>query len=486
MPTTPIIVWFRQDLRLTDHPALHAAVGSGRPVVPIYVLDDENAGAWQAGGASRWWLHGSLTSLAGALQARGSRLLLRKGNAVALVVELARSLRADAVHCTRCYEPWAVGVEQALKDQLTSSGIQFKRFRGSLLHEPEEILTRQGEPYRVYSPFARAAMQATDLGLPLPAPDALMPPEKWPRSERLSDWRLLPARPDWAAGLRAAWQPGEDGARARLDDFLDQGLKHYRSNRDRPDLAGTSRLSPHLHFGEISPRTCWLAAIAAAADEPSMDAGLQTLLREFLWREFSYHLLHYWPDLPEQPFRPEFARFPWQEDRSLLRQWQQGRTGYPIVDAGMRELWTTGWMHNRVRMITASFLIKHLMQPWQHGEAWFWDTLVDADLASNSASWQWVAGSGADAAPYFRIFNPVKQGTAFDPDGIYVRRWCPELSRLPTSVIHAPWLASEAVLSAAGVHLGETYPLPIVDHGEARARALAAFSTLKRREEPSR
>jgi deoxyribodipyrimidine photo-lyase len=303
-------------------------------------------------------------------------------------------------------------------------------------------------------------------------------PGKKIASDPLSSWRLLPTKPDWAGGLRATWQPGEKGARERLAAFLDGAIGDYAVMRDRPDRAGTSRLSPHLHFGEITPSQCWHAALAHA-EAHGRTVGHETFLRELAWREFSYHLLFHSPDLPDAPFRKEFVAFPWVADTNHLTAWQRGKTGYPIVDAGMRELWTTGWMHNRVRMIAASFLIKDLMIPWQAGEAWFWDTLVDADLASNAASWQWVAGSGADAAPFFRIFNPVTQGEKFDPDGDYVRRWVPELARLPAPDIHAPGEASRAVLSAAGVTLGKTYPLPIVDHAAARARALAGYDLVK-------
>jgi deoxyribodipyrimidine photo-lyase len=288
----------------------------------------------------------------------------------------------------------------------------------------------------------------------------------------------LPSKPDWAGGLRDAWQPGEAEARKRLTAFLDGPIGDYAVLRDRPDLAATSRLSPHLHFGEISPAQCWHAASIKSGKGEAKGAG--TFLRELVWREFSYHLLFHNPDLPDAPFRREFAAFPWARDHGdMLRDWQLGRTGYPIVDAGMRELWTTGWMHNRVRMIAASFLIKNLMIPWQAGEAWFWDTLVDADLANNAASWQWVAGSGADAAPYFRIFNPVTQGLKFDPDGAYVRRWVPELSRLAAPDIHCPWESPATVLAAAGVRLGKTYPHPIVDHRAARLRALEAYEHVK-------
>jgi deoxyribodipyrimidine photo-lyase len=298
-------------------------------------------------------------------------------------------------------------------------------------------------------------------------------------SDRLDDWNLRPVRPDWAKGFGPQWTPGEVGARARLDHFLDHGLMGYGELRNRPDLENVSRLSPHLHWGEISPRQIWAATHAKIAAEPALRRDGEKFLSEIGWREFAYHLLFHFPTLPERNWKPGFDAYPWREDRAQLRAWQRGQTGYPIVDAGLRELWTTGTMHNRVRMVVASFLIKHLRMDWRHGEAWFWDTLLDADAANNAASWQWVAGSGADAAPYFRIFNPISQGQKFDPDGIYVRRWCPELGRLPTAVLHAPFEAAPEILAAAGVVLGQTYPLPIVDHAEARAAALAGYEAVR-------
>ena len=474
-----VLLWLRQDLRLADHAPLAAAVASGARVVPLFVRDDASDGTWPRGGASRWWLHHSLDRLGAALVARGSRLMLRSGNTPDVLAAAAAETGASAVYCTRAYEPASVALQQAAKDRLADGGVALKRFGGRLLAEPEAVRTKAGEPYRVYTPFWRALAQSLVLPRQMPAPDSIVPPLHWPKSETLAAWALLPSKPDWAAGLRAAWQPGETGAQQRLDDFVASGLVGYQGRRNRPDLAGTSRLSPHLQFGEISPAACWRAAVLARDTGAAEDPDVETFLKELVWREFSYHLLFHWPTLPEQPFRAEFARFPWESDAGMLAAWQRGRTGYPIVDAGMRELWATGWMHNRVRMIVASFLVKDMRIPWQQGEAWFWDTLVDADLASNAASWQWVAGSGADAAPYFRIFNPVSQGAKFDPDGNYVRRWVPELARLPADAIHAPWLADGLTLRAAGVRLGESYPLPIVDHAAARVAALAAFASLK-------
>ena len=458
-----------------------AAVATGRPVVALYVLDDETAGQWAPGGASRWWLHGSLAALERALADCGGRLVLRRGPARRVVAEVVEETAAEAVFFTRCYEPYAAALEADIADDLAARGVDCRRFGGGLLFEPETIRTKAGEPFRVFTPYYKACLERTPPKAPLPAPDAVPAPAGLPDSEALEDWRLLPTAPDWAGGLRAAWTPGEAGARARLDAFMDHAMAGYKDRRNRPDVAGTARLSPHLHFGEIGPRQVWHAAEARlAADAGGGESGARSFLRELVWREFSYHLLHHWPDLPTAPFRPDFAGFPWADDAAGLAAWQQGRTGYPIVDAGMRELWHTGWMHNRVRMITASFLVKDLMVPWQAGEAWFWDTLVDADLANNAASWQWVAGCGADAAPYFRIFNPVRQGEKFDPDGAYVRHWVPELAGLPAAYIHAPWTAPEDVLSQADVRLDESYPRPIVDHAVARRRALAAFQQIKK------
>lgn len=479
MPGKPIVVWFRNDLRTFDQPALSAAAATGAPVIGVYVLDDVSQGRWKPGAASRWWLHHSLAALERSLRELGGVLLLRRGKPVPVLTALAAECEAGAVYCSRAYEPWAAAQEAAAKQVLEKDGIAFKRFSGVLLREPEEVRTKTGDAYKVYTPFWRALAA---LGAPaesLPRPKNLLPPAKKLATDGLADWGLLPTKPDWAGGFRETWQPGEEGALARLERFVDGPLKDYAKKRNFPADDATSRLSPHLHFGEISPRLCWHRATAAGQGRPAWDEGVETFLKELVWREFSYHLLTLFPELPDRPFRPEFAAYPWQSGAKALRAWQRGQTGYPIVDAGMRELWHTGIMHNRVRMVTASFLIKHLLLPWQEGEAWFWDTLVDADLASNAASWQWVAGSGADAAPYFRIFNPVTQGEKFDPDGRYVRRWVPEIATLPDNLIHAPWTATALELRAAGVALGKTYPLPIVDHAEARVRALAGYEAVK-------
>ena len=478
MSGAPTIMWFRQDMRVQDNPALVRAVSGGGPVIPVYILDDISPEPWAHGGASRWWLHNSLTALAAELADRGANLVLRRGDARSVLLDLARITKAGRVVASRCYESWAIELETDLHRELKAVGVEFSRFAGTLLFDPDQVRTGSDGPYKVYSPFWRAVSDRK-MRAPVPAPQHIKGPVKSVASDDLSSWSLLPTTPDWAGGLREKWSPGEKTALASLDNFLNGGLRGYDANRNRPDLSGTSRLSPHLRFGELSPATCWYEAKAAAEGSPESAKGLATYLKELVWREFSYHLLYHFPTLPKVPFRPEFTRFPWKTDAERLYAWQRGLTGYPIVDAGMRELWTTGWMHNRVRMITGSFLVKDLMIAWQEGQAWFWDCLVDADLASNSASWQWIAGSGADAAPYFRVFNPRKQGEKFDSEGLYVRRWVPELAKLPDEYLHAPATAPLEVLAEAGVILGQTYPHPIVDHAEARDVALNAFASLK-------
>ena len=478
MITTPIIVWFRQDLRLADNPALSAAIASGRPVLPIYILDEEGSGHWKMGGASRWWLHGSLASLGISLRKQGAPLILRRGPAGKVLEELIAETKSDSVYWNRCYEPATIARDKTIKASLTDAGIDAQSFNAALLHEPWTIKTGDGGPFKVFSPFHRAIEKLGQPAAPLPARYKIAGAEKQPSSDDLQSWKLLPAKPDWAGGLRRAWKPGEDGAWDQLTRLYEAPMT-YRSGHNRPDVAATSRLSPHLHWGEIGPRQVWADLETHRQHGHIAESDAAAIQRQLVWREFCHHLLFHFPELPEQPWRAAFADFPWKNDAKRLRAWQRGQTGYPIVDAGMRQLWVTGWMHNRVRMIVASFLIKDLLQPWQDGEAWFWDTLVDADLAQNAANWQWVAGSGADAAPYFRIFNPVLQGEKFDPRGAYVREWLPALAKLPDQFIHQPWRAPADVLKSAGVKLGKDYPLSIVDHGEAREAALAAYKKIK-------
>ncbi|MBB4301332.1 deoxyribodipyrimidine photo-lyase [Rhodobium orientis] len=477
----PVLLWFRRDLRLADNPALAAAIDTGRPVVPVYVRDDEDAGDRAPGGASRWWLHGSLKALADDLASRGSRLILRSGKAADVLDDLLQETGATSVFWNRRYEPWATARDEAIKTSLKERGIAAKSFNAALIREPWEIQTKDGGPYKVFTPFWKALRGLGDPDRPEPAPDRIPAPDALPKTENLDDWKLPPEKPDWAGGLRHTWTPGEKGAQEQLASFVDEAVMAYDDKRNFPGTDGTSRLSPHLHFGEIGPRQVWHAAIAAgmSATGQPMPKGVETFLSEIAWREFSYHLLYHFPTIPKEPLRPEFADFDWKDDAEGLKAWQEGRTGYPIVDAGMRELWATGWMHNRVRMIVASFLVKDLLVHWRDGEAWFWDTLVDADLANNTASWQWVAGSGADAAPYFRVFNPVLQGEKFDPDGTYVRRWVPELKDLSGKAVHAPWTAQPLELKEAGIALGRDYPEPIVDHAVARKRALERYQRMK-------
>lgn len=438
------------------------------PVVPVYILDDAATGLWALGGAQRWWLHHSLMALDAELKARGSRLLLLSGDAVALLAALAAETGATAVHAIEHFEPWARRQQDGLDKRL-----RLCLHPGHLLAHPQSVTTAGGTPFKVFTPFFRALQQQMPPAVPVSAPAHILSPDALPEGERLDQWNLLPRAPDWAAGFSAFWRPGEAGARAKLEAFIAEAAAHYADNRNVPGSISTSRLSPHLHFGEISVAEVWHGVADAVGGKAS------AWLRQLVWRDFSAQLIWQSPTFPEQNWRPDFDRFPWASDPAALQAWQRGRTGYPLVDAGMRELWATGWMHNRVRMVTASFLSKHLMIDWREGEAWFWDTLLDADLGNNAAGWQWVAGSGADAAPYYRIFNPVTQSERFDPDGAYIRRWVPELSRLDSKAIHAPWLAPPLDLAAAGVRLGQDYPLPLVDHAVARARALAAYESLK-------
>lgn len=474
------LLWFRQDLRLTDNPALTEAVARGHKILPVYIHDDETAGPWKQGAASRWWLHHSLSALNAALD---GTVIFLSGSAEKLLPSLAKEIGATAVLWNRCYEPWRIARDKEIKENLAASGIACESFNASLLWEPWQTLKADGTPYKVFTPFyRRGCLGAGEPPSPRPRPAHI--PLHRPAAKTGSDLdalALLPRRPEprWDKKLEPHWKIGEDGAQERLRHFLEHGLKAYRDGRNYPSRDNVSRLSPHLHFGEISPRQVWHAARQAGLDA-GLENDLDTFHTELGWREFSHSLLYHFPSLPEKPLQGRFEHFPWAaKDAAILRRWQMGQTGYPIVDAGMRELWETGYMHNRVRMIVASFLVKHLRLHWHHGEAWFWDCLVDADLANNAASWQWIAGCGADAAPYFRIFNPVTQGEKFDPAGDYVRRWCPEIAALPDTLLHKPWEAPPALLRTLGISLGRTYPAPIVDHAAAREAALVAFRQTK-------
>ncbi len=474
---TPTLVLLRRDLRLADNPALHEAATGGGPVIVIHIRETDDPDAGSLGAAQDWWLHHSLTILARKLEKTGNRLILKTGNQNDIVDQLIAETGARAVYWNRRYHRRGREQDAALKAALEGRGLAVKSFRANLLHDPSKLQTKSGGYFRVYTPFWKAFSAAPPFAAPLPAPGNLSAPAQLPESERLETWNLLPAKPNWAAGFSEQWQPGEAGAEAALDHFLQSAITTYKDGRDFPSRAATSRLSPHLALGEISPLQIWHAV--SSLNSPSGDA--LKFLQELVWREFCWHLLFHVPDLPAREFNSRFSNFSWGLDATLFDAWTKGATGYPIVDAGMRQLWQTGWMHNRVRMITASFLIKDLMIDWRHGERWFRDTLVDADPASNAASWQWVAGSGADAAPYFRIFNPVLQGEKFDPGGDYVRRFVPEISGLPNKYIHKPFATSNDVLKSVGMILGQTYPRPIVDHGVARDRALAAFKALNKK-----
>jgi deoxyribodipyrimidine photo-lyase len=481
------IIWFRQDLRLNDNPALAWAASGGRAVIPVYIWAPEEEGKWPPGAASRWWLHHSLENLDTCLRSLGSRLLIRRGPSLRVLRELAKETGASAVCWNRRSEPAAVLRDAAVERELRRRGWEVRSFNGSLLFEPHEVRTSEGGPFQVFTPFWNRCSRLPAPPEPEGAPRELSGPGRWPPSLPLATLSLLPAL-GWAEGFRDVWKPGEAGAETRLRRLLAGPLSDYPEGRERPDLAGTSGLSPHLHFGEISPRRIWHALQeheARSAGRPRR-ACAEGFLRQLGWREFAQHLLAHFPATAEKPLRSRFTRFPWRRSGRDRKAWRRGRTGFPLVDAGMRELWATGWMHNRIRMVVASFLVKDLRLHWLEGARWFWDTLVDADLANNTLGWQWAAGCGADAAPYFRIFNPVAQGEKFDPHGDYVRRWVPELKGLPGRWIQKPFQASASLLSGGGVELGRSYPFPLVDHAAARKRALAALKTLRRQPRPAR
>ncbi|MGB1863584.1 MAG: cryptochrome/photolyase family protein [Candidatus Puniceispirillum sp.] len=468
------IHWFRQDLRLADNPSLVAAAQAG-DVLPLFILDDDNAGDHKTGAAGRWWLHHALNALNTSLD---GKLCVMRGDPVDIIPELVAKVGASGVFWNRCYEPWRIARDKALKTKLTSNNIQVESFNGSLLWEPWTVLKGDGTPYRVFTPFyQRGCLNAAPPRFPLAKPETLKLTSIADQSMSIDALGLLPDH-GWGAKMAPHWQIGEAAAMTRLGDFVDGGLKGYKDGRNFPARPHTSRLSAHLHWGEISPNMAWYAAIEKR-DQAGFDNDIDVFLSELGWREFSHSLLYHFPQLPRQNLQSKFDSFPWRSDDNALRAWQQGKTGYPIIDAGMRELWETGYMHNRVRMIVGSFLVKNLLLHWHHGEAWFWDCLVDADLANNSAGWQWIAGCGADAAPYFRVFNPITQGTKFDADGSYTRRFVPELAALPNKYLFNPWDAPALELQAAGITLGKDYPHPIVDVKQSREAALAAFATTR-------
>jgi deoxyribodipyrimidine photo-lyase len=449
----PSIVWLRRDLRTADNPALIEAAARG-PVVPLFIWAAQEEAPWQPGAASRVWLHRSLESLMAELAALGAPLVLRRGPSLQTLLEVAREARATCVFWNRCYEPALVARDTDIKRRLDEQGLHAESFNAALLHEPPRISNKQGKPFRVFTPFYRHCVAQGTPAPPREAPPRLRAATAMVTSLPLSALGLRPAL-DWDSGILASWTPGSSGADAELDGFADAAVLDYGSERDRPDRSGVSRLSPHLHHGELSPRQVWHRIATTWHASAASRERAEPFLRQLYWREFAHHLLYHFPDTPQEPLQAKFTAFPWRKPGPELDAWQRGETGYPLVDAGMRELWHTGWMHNRVRMNVSSFLVKHLLIHWREGARWFWDTLVDADLANNTMGWQWCAGSGADAAPYFRIFNPTLQGERYDPDGQYVRRWIPELAGLPDRHIHKPWQAPAAMLSRAGVTVPE-------------------------------
>ena len=467
------IHWFRQDLRITDNPSLETAAEFDA-VLPIYILDDENSQEFKMGSASRWWLHNSLQSLNESLD---GRLSIYSQNPEIVIQELLKKYEVKAVFWNRCYEPWRIDRDIDIKAYLDDKNIENKSFNSHLLWEPWEISKDDGTPYRVFTPYyKKGCLNAEEPRLPSKnlKIDTIFYDQD---CEQIDTLDLLP-RINWYSQIQEAWKPGEEGAQKRLDQFLEEGLLDYKEGRNFPFKENVSRLSPHLHFGEISPNEVWYQA-KTKESVSGIQKSLEHFLSELGWREFSYYLLYHFPSLPKQNFQAKFNKFPWIKNESFLESWQKGETGYPIVDAGMRELWQTGYMHNRLRMVVGSFLVKNLLIDWREGEDWFWDCLVDADLASNSAGWQWVAGSGADAAPYFRIFNPVTQGLKFDPEGEYTKKYVPELKLLPNKFLFSPWEAPKEILEKAGIELGKDYPEPIVDLKYSRELALEAFGKTK-------
>ena len=475
----PVILWFRQDLRISDNPALKAALSHNKPLVPVYIQDVRDS-KWSNGRASEWWLLHSLRKLDAQLRAAGSRLIIRRGKPDAVLEQLTDELAARHLFYNRRYEPQGIKEQESVERALKLKGVVIESFNASLLFEPELIKTRKGEPFKVFTPFWEACLESPAPTSLLPTPKQIMRPKRWPVGEKIDQLQLEWDESD-TMNLATHWSPGADMAMKMLNSFAARRVCNYETDRDRPDLAGTSRLSPYLHFGEISPRQIWnriqksISGKTSGKDMP----GALAFLRQLGWREFAYHLLYHFPFTTDKPLRSKYVEFPWKHSNKSLAAWRDAQTGYPIVDAGMRELVQSGWMHNRVRMIAASFLIKHLLIPWQHGARWFWEKLVDADLANNTLGWQWVAGCGADAAPFFRIFNPMLQGTKFDPEGSYVRKWIPELNGLPDRWIHCPWQAPAKNLREAGVRLGRTYPSPIVNHLVARQKALRAYNEIR-------
>ncbi len=472
--SAPILLWFRQDLRLKDNSALQAAIETGRPLTAVYIHDPDSEAEWSPGGATQWWLHHALVDLNQQLEDLGGQLLIRRGDSLQCIQRLIKELAAESVYWNRRYEPIIRGRDAVIKKRLREDGIEVKSFNSALIHEPHTISKKDGTPFKVFTPYWKHCLKQTkDAPVRVELKKAVFL-KSAPHSESISSLALLPSI-SWDEQFYKTWDPTAKGAARLLKTCVSSKLAGYERGRDILDEDATSRLSPYLHFGQIGPRQIWEAVKA----KDNGEKGTYRYLAEIGWREFSYALMYHFPHTSTEPLRPEFADFPWESDKQLMTAWQTGQTGFPVVDAGMRQLWKMGWMHNRARMITASFLVKHLLQPWQDGARWFWDTLVDADLASNTQGWQWTAGCGADASPYFRVFNPILQGEKFDPNGDYVRRWVPELTGLPNNLIHTPWEADAFALADAGIVLGRDYPFPVIEHAAGRARALKAYGLFK-------
>ncbi len=470
-----VIVWFRQDLRLEDNPALYNAAKIGQ-VIPVYILDDNAAKHMPKTSAADWWLHHSLESLSADFLKYKIKFILKRGDVLEQISAFIKETKADALYWNRLYDQYFINRDKIIKDEL-SKKIEVKSFNASLLLEPWEVKTKQGSNFKVFTPFWKYCQSIIPDYKILPIPELQAYKISYD-SLRLQDYNLLPTKPDWSISIKENWQVGEKQALKKLEKFLNENIKNYTAGRDVPSLQATSLLSPHLHFGEIGPRQIWQAIKFLKEIDHKNIAHADKYLTEIGWREFCYNLIYHYPTLYKDNFNKKFDKFPWLNNKKLLKLWQKGETGYPIIDAGMRQLWVTGYMHNRVRMIVASFLTKHLFIDWRYGAEWFFDTLVDADNANNICGWQWVAGCGADGAPYFRIFNPILQGQRFDNKGEYVRKWLPNLSKLPDKYIHCPWQADEQTLARAGIKLGVDYPNPIIDHDFARNRALSAYDEI--------
>lgn len=480
-----IIWWIRRDARLANNGALYEAVKDGHAVVPLYIHAPSEESPWEPGAAARWWQHFSLEALEKKLRGLGSRLVIRRGESLAVLREIIGETGAIGVHWNRLYEPAIVKRDTRIKTTLREDGLIARSFGGALLHEPPRISNKSGTPFQVYTPFWKHLQTLDDPPRPLAEVRKIKSPKSMPKGLDLGELKLLPTI-KWDGEMRKSWTPGEHGASKAFEAFLADRISLYNDERNRPDRDAVSRLSPFLHHGDLTPRQLWHGvkdAMDQSHNGKDARASCWSWLRQLAWREFAHHLLFHFPHTQDEPLRQEFSAYPWRTDAKALEAWQRGRTGYPIVDAGMRELWATGWMHNRVRMITASFLVKHLRIHWLEGARWFWDTLVDASLANNTMGWQWTSGCGADAAPYFRIFNPITQGEKFDVSGEYTRHWVPEIALLPDRTLWKPWESPEEVLEKSGVQLGKTYPNPIVDHFTERENALEGYEKVKARKQ---